>query len=148
VLATADGSPINKVESNAGKLKIDQVEKAVDAEMKQRETRSMQVEGRERKRKGGRQHGSDRCVESGYGGRLPFPKEVKEAAKELKKLGVAEVGSYPAVTPIFERRESARIEQVMRNGLVAEIASNIQSQKNTIRRLTKWIRGSQLLSDI
>src|SRR6202008_1773825 len=38
VLVNADGSPINKVENTAGKLKVEQVEKLVDAEMKQRET--------------------------------------------------------------------------------------------------------------
>src|SRR5512132_3916619 len=38
VLAKADGSPIKKIENTGGKLKIDQVEKALDAEMKQRET--------------------------------------------------------------------------------------------------------------
>src|SRR5678816_2776550 len=37
VLAAADGSPINKFENNAGKLKVDQIEKALDGEMKQRE---------------------------------------------------------------------------------------------------------------
>ena len=38
VLATADGSPIKKVENTGGKLKPEQVEKLVEAEMKQRET--------------------------------------------------------------------------------------------------------------
>src|SRR5207237_1749609 len=38
VLDGADGSQISKVESNAGKLKLDQVEKVVDSEMKQRES--------------------------------------------------------------------------------------------------------------
>src|SRR5678815_5358819 len=34
VLANIDGSPINKVENTGGKLKVEQVEKLVDAEMK------------------------------------------------------------------------------------------------------------------
>ena len=73
VLATADGSPINKVENNAGKLKIDQVEKAVDAEMKQRENAlDAKLKDGQRKRKGGRQRRGDRCVESGYSGGLAF----------------------------------------------------------------------------
>ena len=38
VLASADGSTINKVENTGGKLKVEQVEKLLDAEMKQRET--------------------------------------------------------------------------------------------------------------
>src|SRR6185369_16417249 len=38
VLANADGTPINKVESTDGKLKVEQVEKLIEGEMKQRET--------------------------------------------------------------------------------------------------------------
>src|ERR1041385_9394762 len=38
VLASADGAPIKKIESTGGKLKIDEVEKTIEAEMKQRET--------------------------------------------------------------------------------------------------------------
>src|SRR5262245_2581276 len=53
-----------------------------------------------------------------------FPKKAKEASKELKKLGVDEIGSFPAFTPVFSPSESARIEQVMRNGLIAEIREN------------------------
>ena len=122
VLATADGSPINKVESTAGKLKIDQVEKAVDAEMKHRENAldAKLKEGKE-KEKAGDNTGAIAALKAVTEESCLFPKKSKEAAKELKKLGVAEVGSYPVVTPIFERRASARIEQVMRNGLVAEI---------------------------
>src|SRR2546421_13053652 len=37
VLAKADGTPINKVENTSGKLKVTDVEKLVDTEMKQRE---------------------------------------------------------------------------------------------------------------
>src|SRR2546421_11478100 len=36
VLAKADGTPINKVENTSGKLKVTDVEKLVDTEMKQR----------------------------------------------------------------------------------------------------------------
>jgi len=38
VLAKADGTPINKIENTNGKLKVSDVEKLVDGEMKQRET--------------------------------------------------------------------------------------------------------------
>src|SRR5687768_4142836 len=38
VLATHDGTAIKKVDSNAGKLKVTEVEKAVEAEIKQRES--------------------------------------------------------------------------------------------------------------
>jgi tetratricopeptide (TPR) repeat protein len=48
-----------------------------------------------------------------------FPKKAKDAAKELKKLGVTDVAVIPPA-PIFERRQSAAIERVMRRGLTAE----------------------------
>ena len=38
VLATPDGSPVNKVENQNGKLKLTEVEKLVESEFKQRET--------------------------------------------------------------------------------------------------------------
>src|SRR5205807_61524 len=47
-----------------------------------------------------------------------FPKKAKDAAKELKKLGV-EVAAIPAA-PIFERRQSALIQRTMKLGLIAE----------------------------
>src|SRR4030095_3998834 len=122
VLATVDGSPINKVESTAGKLKVDQVEKAVDAEMKQRENAlDTQLKEGKAKAKAGDNTAAIAALKPVAEQSCLFPKKAKEASKELKKLGVSEIGSYPSVTPVFERSESARIEQVMRNGLVAEI---------------------------
>jgi tetratricopeptide (TPR) repeat protein len=53
-----------------------------------------------------------------------FPKKAKDAAKELKKLGVSEAATLTATpdfaSPIFEARRSARIELTMRRGLIAE----------------------------
>jgi len=53
-----------------------------------------------------------------------FPKKAKDAAKELKKLGVGDVAGlidapeFPL--PVFAARQSARIELTMRRGLIAE----------------------------
>jgi len=53
-----------------------------------------------------------------------FPKKAKDAAKELKKLGVGEVARLADgpefSSPVFEPRKSARIELTMRRGLIAE----------------------------
>jgi tetratricopeptide (TPR) repeat protein len=122
VLTSADGSPIKKIESTAGKLKVDQVEKAVEAEMKQRETAlDEQLKGGKEKAKAGDKDGAIAALKPVAEEKCLFPKKAKEAAKELKKLGVEEIGSIPA-TPVFDRVESARIEAVMRQGLRAEIA--------------------------
>lgn len=122
VLTTADGSPITKIENTAGKLKADQIEKAVEAEMKQRETAlDEQLKGGKEKAKAGDKDGAIAMLKPVAEEKCLFPKKAKSAAQELKKLGVEEIGSIPA-SPVFDRVESARIEAVLRNGLRAEIA--------------------------
>lgn len=130
VLASSDGSPIQKVENTAGKLKVEQVEKVVDSEMKHREAAlDDQLKTGKEKAKAGDNAAAIAALKPVAGEKCLFPKKAKEAAKELKKLGVEEVGSFPAYTPIFSPRESARIEQVMRNGLIAEMRENYMSSE-------------------
>jgi tetratricopeptide (TPR) repeat protein len=125
VLAAPDGSALGKVENNAGKLKLEQVEKVVESEMKQRETAlDGQLKTGKEKVKAGDNAAAIAALKPVAGEKCLFPKKAKEASKELKKLGVEEIGSYPAFTPVFTPRESARIEQVMRNGLLAEMREN------------------------
>jgi len=122
VLANADGSPINKVENTGGKLKVEQVEKLVDAEMKQRETSlDTQLKTAKEKVKAGDNDGAIALLKPVAEEKCLFPKKAKDAAKELKKLGVAEIGSIPAA-PILDRVQGAKVEAVMRSGLRAEIA--------------------------
>ena len=122
VLASADGSPIKKIENTGGKLKAEQVEKVVEAEMKQREaTLDEQLKSGKEKAKAGDKDGAIAALKPVADEKCLFPKKAKDAAKELKKLGVEEVGSIPE-SPVFDRVQSARIEAVMRQGLRAEIA--------------------------
>jgi tetratricopeptide (TPR) repeat protein len=122
VLANVDGKPIKKIENTDGKLRADQVEKVVEAEMKQRETAlDTQLKDAKEKIKAGDNPGAIALLKPVAEEKCLFPKKAKDAAKELKKLGVEEVGSIPA-SPVFDRVQSARIEAVMRSGLRAEIA--------------------------
>lgn len=122
VLATVDGNPITKVESNAGKLKVDQVEKAVDSEIKQREAAlDEKMKTAKEKVKAGDNEAAIAALKPVAAEKCLFPKKAKDAAKELKKLGVDEVGSIPD-SPNFDRAFGARVEAVMRRGLRAEIA--------------------------
>jgi tetratricopeptide (TPR) repeat protein len=122
VLASADGSPIKKIENTAGKLKVDQIEKLLEAEIKQRETTlDTQLKSAKEKVKAGDNPGAIALLKPVAEEKCLFPKKAKDAAKELKKLGVEEIGSIPDL-PIFDRAEGARIEAVMRNGLRAEMA--------------------------
>jgi len=125
VLTAPDGSPISKVENTGGKLKVEQVEKALDAEIKQREAAlDEKLKAGKDKAKGGDSAAAVAELKPVAEEKCLFPKKAKEASKELKKLGVEDVGSFPAFTPVFTPRESARIEQVMRSGLIAEIREN------------------------
>ena len=115
--------PIKKIENTGGKLKVEQIEKVVEAEMKQRETAlDKQLKDGKEKAKAGDKDGAIAMLKPVAEEKCLFPKKAKDAAKELKKLGVEEIGSIPELTPIFDRVQSARIEAVMRQGLRAEIA--------------------------
>jgi tetratricopeptide (TPR) repeat protein len=122
ILASADGAPIKKIDNTGGKLKVEQVEKVLDAEMKQRETTlDTQLKDAKEKIKAGDKENAIALLKPVAAETCLFPKKAKDAAKELKKLGVGEVGNIPAA-PILDRVQGARIEAVMRQGLRAEIA--------------------------
>src|SRR2546423_7287197 len=121
VLAKADGTPINKVENTNGKLKVAEVEKLVDGEMKQRESSvGAQMKDASAKVKAGEKGGAIAIYKAVLDQKCLFQKKAKEAAKQLKNLGVADIASAPP-SPIFERRQSALIEQTMKRGLIAEM---------------------------
>jgi tetratricopeptide (TPR) repeat protein len=131
VLASAEGTAINKVENTGGKLKVEQVEKLVETEIKQRETSlDTQLKSGKEKAKAGDKDGAIAALKPIAAENCLFPKKAKDAAKELKKLGVEDVGSIPAAAPILDRVQGAKVEAVMRNGLRAEIAERyVTAQK-------------------
>jgi len=134
ILANADGTPIKKIENTGGKLKVDQVEKVVDAEMKQRETAlDTKLKDAKEKIKAGDKNNAIALLKPVAEEKCLFPKKAKDAAKELKKLGVGEVGTIPAA-PVFDRVQSARIEAVMRSGLRAEIAGRYVTAERLYRK--------------
>src|SRR5258707_328552 len=121
VLATPDGTPVKKVDNKDGKLRVGDVEKVVEAEMKQRETSlDRQLKDAAAKVKAGDNNGAIAAYRAVLDQKCLFPKKAKEAARELKKLGV-EVASMPGAS-IFERRQSALIQRTMKLGLTAENA--------------------------
>jgi tetratricopeptide (TPR) repeat protein len=135
VLVNADGSQIKKVENTGGKLKAEDIEKVVEAEMKQRATvLDTQMKDAKEKIKAGDNPGAIALLKPVAEEKCLFPKKAKDAAKEMKKLGVDEVGSIPYVTPIFDRVQGARIEAVMRQGLRAEIAEQYVAAERLYRK--------------
>jgi tetratricopeptide (TPR) repeat protein len=122
VLTTADGTQIGKAENKNGMLKVDQAEKLVDGEMKQRESAlDAQIKEAKAKQKGGDNDGAIKIYTEVAGQKCLFPRKAKDAAKELKKLGVNDVADIPD-SPVFDRRQSALIEQTMLAGLRQEMA--------------------------
>ena len=126
VLATPDGTPVTKVENTGGKLKVDQLEKVVETEVKQRE-KSLDDQLKEAKAKAtaGDKESAIKLYQAVLEQKCMFPKKAKESAKELKKLGVNEAAGLldapDSAVPVFEARKSFLVEQTMRRGLVAEI---------------------------
>jgi tetratricopeptide (TPR) repeat protein len=138
VLTTIDGSPIKKVDSTGGKLKVSEVEKAIESEMKQRETAlDEQLKGGKEKAKAGDKDGAIAMLKPVAEEKCLFPKKAKDASKELKKLGVEEIGSIPETTPVYDRVQSARIEAVLRQGLRAEIAERYVTAEKLYRQASQ-----------
>ena len=121
VLAKPDGTPISKLDNKDGKLKVTDVEKIVDSEMKQRESDiNAKMKEAASKATSGDKDGAIAMYRGIVEQKCLFPKKAKDAAKELKKLGVTDIAEIPP-TPIFEQKQSAAIERVMRRGLIAEM---------------------------
>jgi tetratricopeptide (TPR) repeat protein len=121
VLATPAGEAINRIANKEGKLKVAEVEKVVDTEVKQREgALDGQMKDAAAKVKAGEKDGAIAIYKAVLEQKCLFPKKAKEAAKQLKALGVTEIAAVPP-TPVFEPRQSALIEKTMRRGLIAEM---------------------------
>jgi tetratricopeptide (TPR) repeat protein len=122
VIAQADGTVVGKLENKDGKLKVGDLEKLLDNEMKKREeSLKEKMESAKTKVKAGDNQGAIAELRAVYDQKCMFPKRAKDAQKELKKLGVevAEVPDAPNMDPAV----TARIQKTMRAGLAAENAA-------------------------
>ena len=137
VLAQADGKILGKAESNDGFLRVPQVEKLVEAEFKQRETvvKTRMKEAKDLAKQGNKDDAIARYREV-LGQKCLFPGQAKDAAKELKKLGVAADG--PAFdAPVHDGAASALIERTMMQGLAAENDAKYQEAERLYARARK-----------
>jgi tetratricopeptide (TPR) repeat protein len=121
VFAKSDGTVINKLQNTNGFLKVEQVEKLVESELRQREeTIKQQLKAAKEKAKSGDKDGAIPLYRSVLEEKCLFPGKAKEASKELKKLGVeSSVKLFDA--PVMDPAQSSRIESVMKHGLAAEM---------------------------
>jgi tetratricopeptide (TPR) repeat protein len=121
VLADPDGKSLGTAQGKDGILKVEQVEKLVDSVIKSREeTIKRQLDAAKEKAKAGDSQGAIQLYRTVYDQKCMFPSKAKDAAKELKKLGVtvAEVPNAPDLSP----KVNTEIQAVMRDGLKAENA--------------------------
>jgi len=120
VLAQPDGTLVGKAENKNGYLKVEQVESLLESEMKKRESALKEkIEDAKNKAKSGDNQTAIQEYRAVLDQRCLFPNKAKDAAKALKKLGVADVGQL-FDAPIFDTDRSARIERTMIDGLKAE----------------------------
>jgi len=120
VLAQPDGTLVGKAENKNGYLKVEQVENLIESEMKKRESALKEkIEDAKSKAKSGDNQAAIQEYRAVLDQRCLFPNKAKDAAKALKKLGVADVGQL-FDTPIFDADRSAQIERIMLDGLKAE----------------------------
>jgi tetratricopeptide (TPR) repeat protein len=113
---------VAKLDSKDGKLRVGDLEKLVDTEMKKREASLKEkMESAKGKEKSGDKEGAISELRAVYDQKCMFPSRAKDAKKELKKLGV-EVADLPAA-PSLDPAVTAKIEKTMRAGLKAEDAA-------------------------
>src|SRR5580765_4782545 len=93
VLATPEGTTVSKVENTGGKLKVADVEKLVGTEVKTRKTNvETSLKDARAKAAAGEKEGAIKLLQAVLADRCMFPGPAKDAAKELKKLGIENVG--------------------------------------------------------
>jgi tetratricopeptide (TPR) repeat protein len=120
VLAEPSGHLVAKAENKDGYLKVDQVEKLLESEVKKRESAVKErLEDAKNKAKSGDSQTAIQEYRTVLEQKCLFPGKAKDAAKALKKLGVTDVAEI-FDGPIFDRSRGATIERVLRDGLRAE----------------------------
>ncbi|HUS11774.1 MAG TPA: tetratricopeptide repeat protein [Pyrinomonadaceae bacterium] len=124
VIANPDGTPVTRVENKDGKLKVEALEKVLTTEVKTREAAlDEQLKEAKAKNAAGEKDAAIKLFQTVVEQKCMFPGKAKTAAKELKKLGVNDVATLDGpefIAPVFDARQSARIELSMQRGLVAE----------------------------
>jgi tetratricopeptide (TPR) repeat protein len=124
LLVQPDGTVISKLENKDGKLNVSDVEKVLETEMKKRESALKEkTESAKSKAKAGDNQGAIAELRTVYEQKCLFPGRAKDAAKELKKLGVTDIAEVPDGIN-FDPAVMAQVGKAMRAGLKAENAAN------------------------
>ena len=124
VLAQPDGTTLGKAENKDGFLRVDQVEKLLQSEIKRRDNALKErMDGAKSMAKAGDNPGAITEYRAVLEQKCLFPKRAKDAVKELKKLGVSDVAEVPQGLN-FDPAVMRRVQAAMRQGLKAEDDAN------------------------
>lgn len=131
LVQSSDGALLDRLENTDGKLKVGEVEKLVEKEVKKRESAIKEkMESARARAKAGENDAAIAELRSVAAEKCMFPGKAKDAVKQLKKLGVTDVnaGAMPD-PPNLDPRLSARIQQTMNAGLRAENAERYEEAR-------------------
>jgi tetratricopeptide (TPR) repeat protein len=124
ILVQADGAVVDKVQNKDGKLSVSDLEKLLESEMKKRDFAIKErMNDAKAKAKSGDKDAAIAEFRAVLDQKCLFPNRAKDAAKELKKLGVEVNAQSMPDAPSFEPALSARIQQTMSAGLKMENAA-------------------------
>jgi tetratricopeptide (TPR) repeat protein len=133
VLTQADGTSLGKAQNQDGFLRVEQVEKLLESEVKKRDNALKEIlEGAKAKAQAGDNQGAIAEYRAVLEQKCLLPKRAKEAAKELKKLGVTDVAEVPAGVN-FDPAVMRRVAEAMRQGLEAENNADYQQAERLYR---------------
>lgn len=135
ILTDAAGNILGRAQGPKGAIKSSAAEKVVREELKKREAvLAKALAEAKAKIKAGDKPGAIALLQTIWAERLLFPKRAKDAAKELKKLGVtvaadATIEALPDREPVFAGPTATRMLAVMERGLQAENAQDYELAK-------------------
>ena len=135
ILTDGAGNVIGHVEGKKGSVKSDDAEKLVRDELKKREAAlNKLIADAKAKVKAGDKPAAITLYQSVWAERLLFPKKAKDAAKELKKLGVTvaaddAIEALPETAPLFNGPVATEVVAAMDQGLKAELAGDYELAK-------------------
>lgn len=133
MLVQPDGTVVSKLENTGGKLKVSDLEKLVQGEMKKRESAVKEkLEDAKNKTKSGDKDGAVAEYRAVVAQKCMFPGRAKDAVKELKKMGVSDVADVPDGVN-FDRVVMAEVARNMRRGLKAENDANYPEAERLYR---------------
>jgi tetratricopeptide (TPR) repeat protein len=126
VLAEPQGKVIGRIDNKNGRLDVPGVEKLVGTEVKTRKANiDTQLKDGKVAASSGNKDAAVKAFQAVVAERCMFPDKAKEASKELKKLGVDNIGELPA-SPNMDPAFTQRIVKVMKDGLRAENADKYE----------------------